>query len=312
MLIERSLNMHFNWEGRLKHMETIFCTKISTRVIPLSKGCWQTHPTPTQACCGFASPLCPAHGPQPHGRTVQCRSACRNTWQTTTSSRCWRSLSPPRVPTEEAAGCQDMSTQRMETACRAAATSKANASPAAVTRASRANQTFLSLQPAAVMPLALCLSPSATLPPASASASSSPQADAVRNALYVPKDFCWCWLSLHVVVEVSFPIPCLPVGSGVAFHQRRKWYLFCAWDVISCAVTLFGEYEVHLVLPRECLHPGMGQLRGLPLVMSPLSSLCIHGLGSCPQMRKAAGAESLKVSFIQSLKLSWDSFKAFP
>lgn len=173
----------------VKTHENYFCTKISTRVIPLSKGCWQTHLTPTQACCEFASPLCPAHVSQAHGRTVQCRSACQNTWQNTTSSCCWRSLFPPRVPTEEAAGCQDMSTQRMETACCAAATSKANTRPAAVTGASRANHTFLSLQPAIVMHLVLCLSPSATLPPASASASSSPQADAVRNALYVPKQF---------------------------------------------------------------------------------------------------------------------------
>lgn len=99
------------------------------------------------------------------------------------------------------AGCQGMSicrapVWRMETDCQADATSKANASPDAVIGTCRGNHTFLFLQPATVIPLALCPSPSVILPRESASASGSPQDDDVKNALYVLSfcyHFCMCF-----------------------------------------------------------------------------------------------------------------------
>lgn len=107
---------------------------------------------------------------------------------------------PPRkrsIPQGQSEGCrvQGMSVcraaiRRMETACRAKATSKANASPAAVTGACRDNRAFLTLQPATVIPPAVCPSPSVILPRESASASGSPRGDAVKNASYV-LSFCY-------------------------------------------------------------------------------------------------------------------------
>lgn len=95
-----------------------------------------------------------------------------------------------------AAGCQGtsiysrVSVQRTESACHADATSKANVSPAAITGACRGNCAFLSLQPATVIPPAVCPSLSVILPQETASASGSPRGNAVKNALYV-LSFCY-------------------------------------------------------------------------------------------------------------------------
>lgn len=105
-----------------------------------------------------------------------------------------------------AGGCQGtficrVSVWRMETACHADATSNLNASPAAITGACRGNCTFLSLQPATVIPWAVCPSPSVILPQESASARGSPQGNAVKNALYVLSFWfhfrMWFWKSPH-------------------------------------------------------------------------------------------------------------------
>lgn len=97
----------------------------------------------------------------------------------------------------------------MEAGCRADATSNINASPAAITGACRGNCTFLSLQPATVIPWAVCPSPFVTLPRESASARDSPQGNAVKNALYVLRfwfHFCiWFWNSPHPSHIFSLP-----------------------------------------------------------------------------------------------------------
>lgn len=89
-----------------------------------------------------------------------------------------------------AAGCQGTSSYSRVSASHADATSKANVSPAAITGACRGNCVFLSLQPATVIPPAVCPSLSVILPQETASASGSPRGDAVKNVLYV-LSFCY-------------------------------------------------------------------------------------------------------------------------